>query len=87
MLIRAIHLVACYLEARIFVQHVPRRSSLASIMADNFTRASTSNTEAWTTVAGAKQYPPPKPLWDWLEDPKTDWNLGFKLVDWLKSNS
>ena len=86
-LIRALHLVACYLEARIFVQHVPRRSSLANIMADNFTRASTSNTEAWTTVAGAKQYPPPKPLWDWLEDPKTDWNLGFKLVNWLKSNS
>ena len=86
-LIRALHLVACYLEARIFVQHVPRRSSLASIMADNFTRASTSKTEAWAAVAGAQQHPPPKPLWDWLKDPKIDWNLGFKMVDWLKTNS
>ena len=53
-LIRALHIVAHYLEARIIVQHAPRLSSLASIMADNPTRVSTSKMEAWATGAGAK---------------------------------
>ena len=30
---------------------------------------------------------PQKPLWDRLEDQKTVWNLGYKLMDGLKSNS
>ena len=84
-LIRALHLVACFLECRIFTRHIPRESCLASVMADSLTRASTAKSEVWAAVTGAVQYDPPAPLWDWLQDPQTDWDLGFKLIDWLKS--
>ena len=82
-LIRALHIVASFLETRIFVQHVPRLSSLASIMADNLTRASTAKADVWATVMEAKQYDPPAPLWEWLSDPHDDWQLGLKFVDWI----
>ena len=84
-LIRAMHIVATFLETRIFVQHVPRLSSLASIMADNLTRASTAKADVWALVTETAQYPPPEPLWEWLSDPCVDWQLGLKLVNWLKS--
>ena len=83
-LIRALYLVSVFLECRIFVKHVPRLSTLASTMADNFTRASTATADAWATVAGATQYKEPEPLWEWLRDLRTDWNLGNVLIDWLK---
>ena len=85
-LIRALHLVECFLECRIFTRHIPRESCLASVMADSLTRASTAKSEVWAAVTGAVQYDPPAPLWDWLQDPQTDWDLGFKLIDWLKSS-
>ena len=65
-LIRALHLVASFLECRIFVRHVPRQSSLASIMADSLTRSSTAKAEVWAPVVGAQQHEQPKPLWEWL---------------------
>ena len=83
-LIRALHLLACFLECRIFARHVPRQSCLASVMADSLTRASTAKEEVWAEVTGAAQFDPPEPLWEWLENPQTDWMLGFKLIDWLK---
>ena len=85
-LIRALHIVSSFLETRIFVHHVPRCSSLASIMADNLTRASTAKAEVWAAVVEAEQYQHPAPLWDWLADPVDDWQLGLKLVDWIRSN-
>ena len=85
-LIRALHLVSSFLECRIFVRHVPRLSSLASIMADSLTRSSTAKAEVWATVVGAQQYRQPEPLWEWLCSPQLDWNLGFKLITWIKEN-
>ena len=83
-LIRALHLVASFLECRIFVRHVPRLSSLASIMADSLTRSSTAKAEVWATLVGAQQYEQPEPLWEWLHNPQPDWNLGYRLVAWIK---
>ena len=85
-LIRALHLVANFLECRIFVRHVPRLSSRTSIMADSLTRSSTAKAEVWATVVGAQQYGQPEPLWEWLCNPQTDWNLGLKLIAWIKQN-
>ena len=84
-LIRAMHIVASFLETRIFVQHVPRRSSLASIVADDMTRASTATAEVWETLRSAYHYDPPEPLWDWLSNPSADWQLGQRLVGWIQS--
>ena len=83
-LVRALHLVSCFLETRIFVQHIPRCSTLGAIMADSLTRSSTAKADVWAAVTGAEKFGPPAPLWEWLENPVVDWQLGHKMVDWLK---
>jgi hypothetical protein len=84
-LVRALHIVSLYLECRLFVQHVPRLSSLSSYMADCLTRQSTATSDVWAEVVGAESYGPPESLWRWLRSPTMDWNLGLSLVNSLKS--
>ena len=83
-LIRALHLVACFLECRIFARHVPRLSSPASLLADSLTRASTTRDICPDSLMGITEFEKPEPLWEWLHRPQTDWNLGFKIIEWLK---
>ena len=83
-LIRALHLVSCFLECRIFARHVPRLSSPASMLADSLTRASTTKDISPDSLVGITMFEKPEPLWEWLHEPQTDWNLGFKIIDWLK---
>ena len=33
---------------------------------------------------GITEFEKPEPLWEWLHRPQTDWNLGFKIIEWLK---
>ena len=84
-LIRALHLVSCFLECRIFARHVPRLSSPASMLADSLTRASTAKDISPELLAGITTFEKPEPLWEWLQEPQIDWNLGFKFIDWLKT--
>jgi len=84
-LIQALHIVSGFLESRILVQHVPRCSSLASIMADNLRRSSTAKSNVWAVMADTEQHSPPAPLWEWLSNPIVDWQLGLKIVDWIRS--
>jgi hypothetical protein len=83
-LVRALGVVAAYLECRIFVQHVPRLTTLASVMADSLTRASTASAEVWSELVGTASYAPPQRLWAWLAEPFLDWDLGLELVEYLK---
>ena len=61
-----------------------RNSTRESFLADCLTRDTTAY-EAWDQIQGAKVMDPPALLWDWLREPTTDWQLGFKLVDDLKA--
>jgi hypothetical protein len=61
-LIHALHIVASYLGCTVYVQHVPRLSSAAVIMADSLTRSSTATAEVWAQTAGATTYGQPPPL-------------------------
>ena len=83
-LIRALHLVSCFLECRIFARHVPRLSSQESWLADSLTRASTTREVSPDLLEGVTEFEEPEPLWEWLHNPQVDWNLGFKIIDWLK---
>jgi hypothetical protein len=83
-LIRALGIVAAYIECRVHVRHIPRMTSLASIMADSLTRASTANAKVWSAMVGTASYAPPHCLWAWLAEPEVDWDLGITLVDYLK---
>ena len=85
-LIRALHLLSCFLECRIFVRHVPRLTSRESFLADCLTRESTAKPEVWEALQGAEIHEPPAPLWDWLDHPSMDWDLGLTMIDWIKKN-
>lgn len=85
-LVRALHILSSFLACRIFVEHVPRRSCSASILADNLTRESTTTKEVLDQIRGAHQFERPHVLWEWLKNPAVDWRLGFTLVDWLKNS-
>jgi hypothetical protein len=82
-LIRALHIVAAFLNVTVHVHHVPRLSS-AAVMADSLTRSSTATAEVWAQTTGAQAHSALAPLWRWLADPQDDWDLGFKLVNYLK---
>jgi len=84
-LIRALHIVTAFLECRVYVQHVPRKSTPSSTLADALTRESTSTPAVWQELATENILGPPDPLWEWLTDPRTDWHLGSRLVDWLRT--
>jgi hypothetical protein len=84
-LVRALHIVSIYLECRLFVEHVPRLSSLSSHMADCLTRQSTATADVWAAVVGASSYDPPECLWSWLRSPSVDWDLGLAIVNDLKA--
>jgi len=79
-LMRALHIVAAYLECRVFVEHVPRCSTPASRLADSLTRASSATADSWNQVRGVRRERIPKELKKWLRAPTVDWQLGLKLV-------
>jgi hypothetical protein len=83
-LIRALHITASFLGSTVYVKHVPRLSSAAAIMADSLTRSSTATAEVWARTTGAAVHSEPAPLWEWLSNPREDYNLGFQLVKYLK---
>jgi hypothetical protein len=83
-LVRALHLVSLFLECRVFVQHIPRLSTLSSCMADNLTRQSTATADVWAKIVGADVREPPEVLWRWLSNPTIDWNLGVSMINSLK---
>ena len=86
-LVRALNITAAFLKCRIFVRHIPRLSTLSSYMADNLTRQSTATAEVWSAVVGASVYEPPAVLWDWLRNPSVDWDLGIRIVNYLKTKT
>ena len=84
-LVRALMVIAAFLECRVYTKHVTRLSTEASQLADSLTRDTTATEAVWARVQGAMQLDPPQALWDWLGELSTDWQLGFKLVDTLKN--
>ena len=84
-LVRALMVVCAFLECQVYVGHTKRNTTTASYLADCLTRDTTAHL-AWPRVQNAMAKEPPGDLWDWLSNPTTDWQLGFKLVDTIKIN-
>jgi hypothetical protein len=36
---------------------------------------------------GASVHEPPAVLWDWLKNPSIDWDLGIRIVNYLKTKT
>ena len=84
-LVRALMVVSAYLECQVYVVHVKRNTTTPSYLADCLTRDTTAP-DAWPPAYNAVSKAPLSDLWAWLENPTTDWQLGFRLVDNIKKN-
>ena len=61
-----------------------RNTTTESYLVDRLTRDSTAH-NAWPHLEEADNKDPPEILWDLLKNPEANWQLGFKLVDYIKN--
>jgi hypothetical protein len=83
-LIRAMHIIAAFLNCNITMQHIPRNSTPSAILADRLTRASTTTTAEKAVVASVTSLLIPAALMDWLHGPSEDWELPARLLHHVK---
>ena len=79
-LIRCLHVLEAFLECRIFVEHVKRRSNKMAILVDNLSRESSTTTDDLEKIQGLQWHTPQGALNKWLANPGLDWRLPEKLV-------
>jgi hypothetical protein len=83
-LIRATKVITAYLGTVLHVEHQRRRSSEEAELVDNMTRTSTMGFLENHVLDRFKKPRWPKPLTDWFENPKSDWNLPYALLNHVK---
>ena len=83
--IRALHIITFYLGCHVHVQHIPRNSTFLATIADGLTRDSSRTPEVLSHLTGVAPFGPPEVLWRWLQDPREDWQLAFRLLDSVKA--
>jgi hypothetical protein len=79
-IIRAMHLIASFLECRIVVEHLPRKSDWDSDLADRLSRTSTMNSNDKKLIAACPPLRVPKCLSNWFKNPSSNWNLATDLL-------
>jgi len=84
LLIRCLVMIEIYLECKIHVKHVKRRSNGVAELVDNLSREKTSGKEVMDSLEGVEIRRVGGHLARWLEDPKVDWDLPLKLIEDVK---
>jgi hypothetical protein len=84
LLIRCLVMIEIYLECKIHVKHVKRRSNGVAELVDNLSREKTSGKEVMDSLEGVEIRRVGGHLGRWLEDPKVDWDLPLKLIEDVK---
>ena len=79
-IIRAIHVLASFLECCVHVKHVPRKSDWESNLADRLTRER-SMTSQDRKLLDSFQFNLPAELLSWLENPFLNWDLPMTLLN------
>jgi hypothetical protein len=80
-IIRALHLISCYLGCSVFVYHLPRMSNDSAKLADHLTRRRTTKAAEKAAIRAAPAVSIPAALMEWLNDPSDDWNLSIRLLE------
>jgi len=83
-MIKAVVLLASFLGCRVFVEHLPRMSSMEASIADHLSRLSSMEDEDWVMIEEAAVGSLEGALREWIEDPTEDERLPFVLLDELK---
>jgi len=85
LLIRCLIVIEAYLECKIYVKHVPRRSNYMSTLVDNLSRESTMVESVTLPLRCLEIKTVEGNLMKWLINPVLDWDLPIKLIDDIKS--
>jgi len=83
--IRAIYLVAAYLECTLHVDQLPRVSDWGAQVTDRLSRASTTTVQDSKLVKSFSLRRLPQCIYDWFEQPTVDWTLPVQILDHVKS--
>ena len=83
-IIRTVHILASYLHCRVHVEHAPRMSTPAAILADHLSRSSSTSSEE-EEITRTLECPPISPtIRGWLDNPNLDWNLPLACLQELE---
>ena len=83
-LIRSLHLINSYLTCYVHVSHLKRATTWESKMVDSMSRATTMTRQQEKLLASFQEYRAPSCFLDWIENPVKDWNLAFRLLNFVK---
>ena len=85
--VRAIYLIAAYLECEIFVEYLPRVKSWEAKIADRFSRKGSLTINDIKLLESFKFKDLPDCMLEWFKNPVTDWKLAIKLLEYVESVS
>jgi len=83
-IIRAIHIISCFLGCWVTVRHLPRISTPAARLTDRLTRKSTTKSDDLRRISLSIQTDIPSELHRWLAFPSEDWSLPIRLLTAVK---
>jgi hypothetical protein len=79
--VRAIYLIAAYLECNLHVEHLPRLSDWGAEVADRLSRLSSTTKQDSKLLKAFSNRDIPLCLRKWFDEPFPDWSLPFKLLE------
>ena len=79
-LIRCLHVLEAFLEAKVFVEHVKRMSNDMAVLVDHLSRDSSTTDKDLERIRSVPRLSPSPSLAAWIEKPCLDWNLPNKLI-------
>jgi hypothetical protein len=82
--IRAIYLIAAYLECTLYVEHLPRMSDWGAQVSDRLSRLSSTTRQDRDLLKAFKLRQLPACLMDWFRNPVVDWQLAYSLLEHVK---
>lgn len=82
--IRAIYLIAAYLECTVHVMHLPRMSDWGAEVADRLSRSASTTMQDKKLIKAFNNRPIPACLRDWFANPVSDWSLAIHLLEHVK---
>lgn len=80
MFIRALHLITSFLACQVHIQHLPRKSTRAAIMADELSREESTSSILERRISSLETLLHSPALKDWLANPAVDWDLPNALL-------
>jgi len=83
--IRAIYLIAAYLNCTVHVQHLPRVSDWGALVTDRLSRMSTTTRQDRMLVNSFHNRPLPVSLSEWFDNPVCNFSLSVQLLEHVKS--